>query len=66
MSQPSLEELQQTAISFIQDAGENPTEIVSIGSSSKGTTVVVFINEAGEKLGAEISDTSTRIFEMND
>jgi hypothetical protein len=66
MSQPNLEELQKTAISFIKDAGKNPTEIISIGSSSKGTTIVVFVDETGDRLLAEISDTDTQIFEMND
>ena len=65
MSQPDLEELQKTAIGFIKDAGKNPTVIISIGPSSKGTTIVVFIDETGEKLLAEISDADgIEIFEM--
>ena len=66
MPKPDLEELQKSAIALIKDAGEAVKEIVSIGPSSKGTTVVVFINDADEELGAEISDASTRIFELGD
>lgn len=57
-------DIEKTAIGFIEDAGKTVKEIVSIGVASDDVTVVVFIDDEGEKLLAEISDTGTEIFEF--
>jgi len=59
-------DIEKTAIGFIEDAGRTVKEIVSIGTSSGDITVVVFIDDEGEKLSAEISDPGTEIFEYQD